>query len=360
MKPLFDLFATPVISFVLVVLLTPTVRNLAIRFNLVDKPNSRKVHSTPIPIMGGIILYIACILTLMYHLTLVMNDLTVQILFIGSSILLAVGVLDDKIDISAKYKLIIQLLLSYYVYHSGIKIDSMYGIFGVFELPEAVKFILTMLVITGCVNALNLIDGIDGLVAGVSILGFIAYTIIAYLLKETELVIVFLTIIGALIGFLRFNLSRTTKIFMGDAGSLVLGYILVISGIVLLQASYDGEYRFTSLYTVIGVLIIPVIDSLRVYRRRIKMGLSPFKADKSHIHHLFLNLTLKHISSTIMIVGVALFFLVFTLLSGAFLSLTFTLIGLIILFGILSQFLSLNNDVVNWRNKIEMMEKNDK
>lgn len=327
------------------------------KFNLVDKPNARKVHQKPVPLIGGIMVFISAIAAASFSINILEHFQHITILVGGAFVLLIVGVIDDKIDMRATHKLIIQIALAYGVYASGIKIESLHGILGIHELPEYGKFLMTIIVITGTVNAFNLTDGIDGLAAGLAIIGLGAFSIIAFILNQTALVLLYMAIMAALLGFLKFNLSKENKVFLGDAGSLFLGFILVVTGIDLIQIAGESNNSGITLFTVIGVLIIPVIDSLRVFRKRIKRGQSPFKADKTHLHHLLLNLEIKHLTATIIIVIGAFSFLIFALVTGSFLSLTVTMIIILQLFAIFTNVLTLNTEVNTWREKIRELER---
>lgn len=351
-----DLMISFAVALVLALILMPVFRMLAIRFGLVDKPNYRKVHKTPVPLVGGAVVFISSALAILIVPGIVENFSRLFPLLTGATILLIVGVIDDRIDVRAIYKLCIQLGLAYYVFSSGIRIDSMYGIFGINELPEYMQFFLTIVVITGTVNAFNLTDGIDGLAAGLAIFGFVAFSVIALLLGELVLMTYFMAITGALISFLRYNLSKHKKVFMGDAGSLVLGYILVVSAIMLLeQAATVGYIKYT-LATVLGILALPVIDALRVFRRRIKTGYSPFRADKTHLHHLILTFGVNHKLASTIIVTIALLILIIALVSGSFFSITLSVILILLAFGVISGISQHNNQMTIWRKKVEELE----
>lgn len=359
MKTDYLYFIYPIVSFLIVVLLTPPFRRLANIIGLVDKPNFRKSHFSPIPVIGGAIVFIACLLTLFIDFDILRNFEKVNLLLFGGGLILFVGVLDDRFNLPALFKLLIQLGLSYYVYHSGVKIESLFGIFGINELPETVKMILTILVITGSINAFNLTDGIDGLAAGLAIIGLTAFTIISVLLKEVFLTLLFITIIGGLIGFLKFNLGKKNKVFLGDAGSLFLGYILVVSGLILINKSISTNNIAVTLSTVIGVMILPVIDSVRVYTGRITRGSSPFRADKTHLHHLLINLKLKHGKASIIIVVIATLLLLLSILTGTFFSHTVAIILLLVLFTVFSNILALNNNINEWTQKNKALEERE-
>ncbi len=283
------------LALVLALIFIPIIKNIAIKVNLVDKPNYRKVHATPVPLVGGISIAITTLLVLIVSGNkLIIIKEYLPILTSGIT-LLVVGVIDDKTDISAKYKLIVQLILSFIIAFSGTRITSLFGLLGIYEISTWMQYALTILVITGVVNAFNLMDGVDGLVGGLSLLGFTMFLIASIFYNNYFLGKISVIFIGAIIGFLKFNLSKK-KIFMGDAGSLFLGFILVTLGIQFMenqQVNKDYGYAYGFLILV-AFFSIPVLDSLRVYVGRIKEGNSPFKADKSHLHHLLLTAGLTH------------------------------------------------------------------
>jgi UDP-GlcNAc:undecaprenyl-phosphate GlcNAc-1-phosphate transferase len=356
MNEIYYLIAAPLTSLLLVLLLTPFFRKLAIKINFVDKPNYRKAHFTPIPLVGGFSIFICSSIVLAFSIH--GNDEFRQIIpiIIGAFVLLVMGLIDDKINLKAIFKLIIQLLVAYYIYLCGIKIDTLFGILWIDELPEFVKLLLTVIVITGTVNAFNLSDGIDGLAGGLAIIGFTAFSIIAILLNHHVLAILYLTIIGALIGFLKYNLSKKNKIFMGDAGSLFLGFILVVSGIMLLQYAVSTPNISKTFSVVVGVLILPVIDSIRVYRKRIVKGYSPFRADKTHLHHLLLNLKLDHKKATLIIVITVVTLVLISIFSGSYFSNTAGILIILFLFATVTKLLSINDDINDWLKKMKDLE----
>lgn len=356
MNQIYFLIAAPLISLVLVLILTPLFRKFAVKINFVDKPNYRKAHFTPIPLVGGFTIFFCSSIVLV--LSLHGNNEFKQIIpiIIGAFVLLVMGLIDDKINLKAIFKLIIQLLVSYYIYLCGIKIDTLFGILWIDELPEIIKLLLTIIIITGTVNAFNLSDGIDGLAGGLAIIGFTAFSIIAIILNHYVLAILFLTIIGGLIGFLKYNLSKKNKIFMGDAGSLFLGFILVVSGIMLLQYSVSTPNISKTFSVVVGVLILPVIDSIRVYRKRIIKGYSPFRADKTHLHHLLINLKLDHKKATLIIVIGVVTLVLISFFSGSYFSNTVSILIILFLFATVTKLLSINDEINDWSKKIKDLE----
>lgn len=297
---------TPLLASLLAWIFIPVLRKAATSIGLVDQPNHRKVHSNAVPLVGGIAVFLSANLAILISLLFDQSVKSLQLLFVLALLLLVMGAVDDRRDIRAIVKLAIQLLIANAVYFSGVRIESLVGIFGIYELADWAQYLLTVIVITGVVNAFNLMDGIDGLAAGMAIAGFGTFTVLAFITHQYQLALVFLTFIGSLVSFLRYNFSRKNKIFMGDAGSLVLGFILVVGGIQLLQAPASPSGEMTVLIGVVAVLMVPVLDSIRVFRLRIKAGKSPFSPDKNHLHHMVLALGLRHAIASLSIVGMSL------------------------------------------------------
>jgi len=351
------LIITPIISLAIVLSIMPLLRKGAIKLNLTDKPTNRKKHSGNIPLVGGIAIWFATIATVLVSNPAWASLMEIRFLLAAASILLVIGIIDDKADLRASLKLTIQIALAYYAFINGIRIESLYGVFGIFELPIILQYGFTLVIITGVVNAFNLMDGIDGLAAGLALVSFIAFGFMAFLTGQIMFLYLFLALIGALIGFMRFNFSKKNKVFMGDAGSLFIGFIMVVSAISMIQAAQSTPDFKLILSVVVGVLALPVLDSLRVYRRRAKNGYSPFRADRTHFHHLVIQLGMKPRNATLLIVGISGALITLSITVGTYTSFTLMLLILMITFITLSWFLSLNNKVIYWKDKVLDMEK---
>ena len=271
--------------------------------------------------------------------------------------LLVVGIIDDRRDIKPLYRLIIQFACAYAIADSGARIVSLYGVFGIEEIPLALQYGLTMIVIVGVVNGFNLMDGVDGLAGGLALFGFISFAIISVLMQEYSLTVIFLALVGAIIGFLRFNLSKS-KIFMGDGGSLFLGFIMVVSGIKLLVLTDTAnfEYGLEVLLVVIGIFLVPVLDSIRVYAGRIREGFSPFRADKSHLHHLFLQTGLSHKFTALIIVISSLLLVAISVGLAYYFPMTVALVVAWLAFKLLTILLKIHKDLKEWKIKISEIE----
>lgn len=276
-----------------------------------------------------------------------------------SIVLLIVGVIDDKNDLKAKYKLLIQLLLAFFVASSGTRISSFYGLFGIEEISVWLQYVLTILVITGVVNAFNLMDGVDGLVGSLSFLGFMLLFLAGVLYKDYILAKIAFIFMGAILGFLRYNLSKK-KIFMGDAGSLFLGYILITLGIRFMEKQIVGDNQnyFYLFLIIVTFFTIPVLDSLRVYLGRIKNGVSPFKADKSHLHHLLLQVGLTHKKIAFSITFFSILLLIFGFSLISITTITFTVFAVMVAFVITIRGLLVINNLKKWQKVIKIMETN--
>lgn len=350
-------FITPFIAFVLTLILMPFLRHLAFRMNLTDQPGGRKVHTNPVPLVGGIAVFGASMLVFLLNGAWDYLEMpSVQVTAVGAGILLLTGVIDDLLDIRAAYKLAVQLGVAFFVFQSGVRIESLYGLLGIYTIPDFWQGILTIIVITGVINAFNLVDGIDGLSASMVILALSAFAVLIVLLGKMMFLPGILGLIGALLGFLHYNLDSRQKVFMGDAGALFLGLVIVCTGIVLIQTAQYTPLENVTVAAVVGVMALPVIDSLRVYRSRIKRGYSPFRPDKTHFHHLVLMLGMQHKTATAFIVLIAIGLLTLTVASGSVWSITVALVLMLVFFGGISSLLSLNNEVVLWREKLRLQE----
>lgn len=358
MKTILELISVGFFSFLITLLSTPILRKIAVNIKLVDKPNYRKVHYEPTPLIGGIVIAFVFFLCSFLFIKEGFVEVNYFVIFGAAYVLLFVGVIDDKNDVSAKYKLAIQLLLSFFIAFNGIRISSFYGLFGIGEIAIWAQYLLTVVVITGVVNAFNLMDGVDGLVGGLSLLGFVLLLLggLLYDIYVSKIAIVF---IGAIIGFLKFNFSKL-KIFMGDSGSLFLGFLLVTLGIRFMekQAMNKDQNYFYLFLLLVAFFAVPVLDSIRVYLGRIKEGYSPFKADKSHLHHLLLQVGLTHkkIALSITFFAILLSFVGFSL--TAFVPITLSVIAIAIVFWIMIKLLLLLNNLYKWQKMIHLMEKN--
>jgi UDP-GlcNAc:undecaprenyl-phosphate/decaprenyl-phosphate GlcNAc-1-phosphate transferase len=284
-----------VTAFVVTMLSIPLIIKFSRKYNLYDMPNERKEHSFPVPTMGGIAVVAGMMSSL--FLWLPFHYDTSQVCFFFSvAVLLSMGIMDDLRDLSARYKFLIQAALATLMAISGIRITSFEGLFGIYDLPLAAQYTFTLLTIAGVTNAFNLIDGIDGLAGGI---GFMSLTILGIFLTLNGDIIsalIAFSLAGAIVAFLYFNFNPA-KIFLGDTGSLVLGFSIAVLCIRLMNINTVSSLPHISLF-MLSVVFIPVFDTIRVFATRIWKGKSPFQADRTHIHHLLTNEGFSHVFAT--------------------------------------------------------------
>jgi UDP-GlcNAc:undecaprenyl-phosphate/decaprenyl-phosphate GlcNAc-1-phosphate transferase len=271
---------------------------IAMRVGMTDKPGHRKVHYAPTPVVGGIIIVLSALLVSMCLQQPYEDDLKIGFGVIILSLVL--GAVDDYSNLSAGYRLKIQTLLSLAVCLIGYRIENLHGLLGIYAIPTYIQYPLTILILTGLINSFNLMDGINGLVGGLSLINFI---VLGYSLEYTgdiNLSNLAFALAGGLLVFLYYNCIKK-RVFLGDAGSMTLG---LIQGIMALRLTQDGNNVLASmpiLPIIIGLFILPVLDTLRVMGSRIVNKKSPFKPDRSHLHHYMLLLLPEHVHSTLLL-----------------------------------------------------------
>jgi UDP-GlcNAc:undecaprenyl-phosphate GlcNAc-1-phosphate transferase len=297
------------LSAILSFLLTPLIIRSAHRWQVLDYPSHIKVHQAPIPRLGGTAVFISFWITTLAVLFfpnvfgeyLRESQRALLTLFGGSFIIFALGVYDDIKGSGAILKLIVQIAVAFFVYTMGFHIEKITNPFGPpimlgwFVLPG------TILWIVGIINAVNLIDGLDGLASGVALIACLSLMSINFILRDNFLVLIMLIMSGALLGFLRYNFNPA-KIFLGDSGSLFLGFILAVTSLM-------HDKKTPTLVTIlIPVLILgfPIMDTFHAIFRRLKKRVSPFKGDKAHTHHLLLEVGLSHRFSVLLLYFVCL------------------------------------------------------
>jgi len=280
-------------------LLIPKIRSIAIKLNLSDTPDKRSSHITPVPTFGGVIFYISYIVLLFFIQNLDVNHVSVTLLA-SISILFFTGLLDDFKNLSPRIKFLFQIIgVAILMFQPDFRIVSLHGFMGVYEIPIAISVAGSMFFLLALVNAFNLIDGIDGLsgITGIIIASF--YSLVLFNLGHYFYLSISLATIGTLLAFLRFNFSIKRKIFMGDTGSLVIGLVL---GLLTLKLMAVGDAAHNSLFFnrgqlplfLAGVLFIPTLDTIRVMLLRFTKGVSMFKPDRNHIHHILVDFGFSH------------------------------------------------------------------
>lgn len=298
----------------------PPIIHIALEKNLCDQPNERRVNKEPTPSLGGIAMFGGILFSLVLWTPRgAFGDL--QYIFCSFILIFLIGARDDIFPVSATKKMGAQFIAAaILVFKSSIRLTSLYGLLGWHGvLPEWLSLALSIFTIIVIMNAFNLIDGINGL-AG-SLVALISGTLGCWfwLVDEMAYTVLAFSTAGAVLSFLRYNLTPA-KIFMGDTGSLILGMICAILVIRFIEvnanATDTSAYLFKSVPVVaIGIMIIPLFDTFRVFVTRALRGQSPFKADRRHIHHLLIDYGYSHNQATgiLMLTNMLFMMLVFSL-----------------------------------------------
>lgn len=297
-----NIFLIVFVTFVTSLLLVPITKKIAKHIGAMDIPNERKIHKVPMPRLGGLAIYISFLLGYILY-----GDINIQMIsiLIGSFLLIIVGIFDDVKSVPAKYKFLVQIAAAAVVVLYGKLSFTELTVFGLsFHFPMIINNILAMFFIVAITNAINLIDGLDGLSSGISAIYFLTIAIIAIITNKIGGIDIILSLImlGSTLGFLFHNFPPA-KIFMGDTGSLFLGFM--ISVIALLGYKVT---TFTSLVVPVVVLAIPIFDTLFAILRRLLKGHSIAEADKDHFHHQLLKMKYSPVASILIIYAIDIIF----------------------------------------------------
>lgn len=321
-SPILLCVSAGILSFFLSIVSIPRIIYIAKRKRLFDIPdNRRKVHTHIIPRLGGVAIFFAFMIStaLFIHPATFMQW---NYYSAAALILFIIGVKDDLVGLPPLKKLMAQVVAAWIiVYLADIRLTSLYGFLGIYELPYVLSIFFS---VTGCVfitNAFNLIDGIDGLAGSIGVLSSLLFGILLFLTGNFSGAVISFSLMGAVAGFLRYNISPA-RIFMGDTGAMLIGFPIAVMAILFIR-SFDaaGDAPVSALINssqgalllTLSILFIPVFDTLRVFTTRLIKGLSPFRADRTHLHHYLLDLGFSHkrtvlllLSANILIISVSL------------------------------------------------------
>jgi UDP-N-acetylmuramyl pentapeptide phosphotransferase/UDP-N-acetylglucosamine-1-phosphate transferase len=321
-----------VVGFLMAVLLgqiiIPRILVISLRKRLFDQPDSRKVHHRPISRLGGVtffpvILIVMCTIGLLqfYEMENITSSVISESLCLvaGLMLLYMIGVCDDLIGVRYRRKFEVQILAAAFLPFAGLSIQNLGGLFGWYEISPLVGVPLTMLLTVFLINAINLIDGIDGLASGLCMVAITLFGVSFAWHGSWMYALLAFASVGVLIPFFFYNVfgnaNRGHKIFMGDTGSLTLGFILSVMVVKYVSVMVQESSRLDGAPVVMAfsVLLVPSLDVCRVVLNRFRRRVHPFKPDKSHIHHKFLNMGFTPRRSMILIQLMAVAFIVLTL-----------------------------------------------
>lgn len=328
-------------AFLLSLILTPLTILWARKFGFLDIPkDSRRMHNKPMPIAGGLAMYGSILLGILYFLK---PNPMMLFLILGATIIVISGLIDDKIGLSPKLKIVFQLMAGFCLVLGDVKIEFFTNPFGMenpIMLLNILSIPITLFWVCGITNTINLIDGLDGLAAGVSLISALSMLVIAYRFQNISIAIIAALVAGACLGFLPYNFNPA-KVFMGDTGALFLGFMLSF-------ISIEGVMKSAALLMVfVPVLImgVPVFDTAFAMLRRSLSGQSMIQADKGHLHHRLLAHGLNQRQTVLILYAISAIFgilanIIADFRSGMGLILSILIVVAIILVGVASGMLS--------------------
>ena len=300
-------------AFLIGFLLTPIVILVLKKMELMDSPGGRKIHSGFIPSMGGIAFVIATFIAVLSWLD-AQYIMEIRFLLAAFGLMFFVGLRDDMVNMSAVQKLAGQFISAYLVVvMADIRFTSLYGFMGIYDLPLWISYGMSFFTILVLTNSFNLIDGLDGLAGSISLVTFL---FLGWWFFEADLMsyaVFSLILVGAVLSFLVYN-WHPAKIFMGDTGSLSLGFALSVLTVLFIDkngtmASFEGWKFNAPIASGVALLIIPIYDTSRIFIKRTMNGKSPMAPDKSHVHHFLLRMGMRHDQVTLTLVFIKLAFI---------------------------------------------------
>ena len=338
-----NIFLIVFVTFMASALLVPFVKKIAAHCGAMDIPNERKVHKEPMPRMGGLAIFGSFLIG---YMLFARTSLQMLSILIGGFIIILTGVIDDIKPVPAKVKFLLQIgAACVVVFYGNIVVDYISVLGLTINFIKPINYIITIGFIVAITNAINLIDGLDGLASGVSSIYFCTIAIIAFILNKMQGLdtILSLIMLGATLGFLLHNFNPA-KIFMGDTGSLFLGFTISVIGLLGFKAA-----TLTSLVIPVVILAIPIFDTAFAIFRRLLKGENIMAPDKDHFHHQLLKMKFSVRTTVLMIYGINILFAavsVFYVLGDAKIA-----IILYVLLMILLLFLVLKTDILFLHDK---------
>lgn len=301
-----DILLTASVSFIITFLAIPVIMQIAEQKKLYDIPDERKVHTRLVASLGGIGIFAGFLFASLLSIQGYLNP-EFQYFFAAALVIFFVGLKDDIMILSATKKFIGQIIAASILIHlGGIRLDSMYGLLGFEQLPEGFSLALSYLTIIVIINSFNLIDGVDGLASSLGILTMIVFGTYFFAIENQAYALLAFAMAGSLVAFIIFN-HHPAKIFMGDSGSLMIGLInsiLVLKFINVANSPFVAVQIPAAVAVGFAILIVPLLDTLRVFSIRIAKGRSPFTPDRNHVHHLLLDNGLSHAAVTLVCVAI--------------------------------------------------------
>ena len=344
------------IAMLLGIILIPRILLISYKKQLFDIPDGRKVHKLPIPRLGGLSFFPAIIIAVTldigarYMLSLsgyvLPFEAEVDLLFVlaGMTMLYLVGEADDLIGVGYKAKFLVQILASCLMVASGTWLHSLWGLFGIYELPAWIGMPLTVFMVVYITNAINLIDGIDGLASGLCAISLMVMGVMFMLRDDYVLALIAFSTLGVIAPFWFYNVfgneRRGHKLFMGDTGSLTLGYILSFLVLRMSFPAYPGADGTYDMVMALSTLVVPLFDVVRVVLHRVRKHRNPFMPDKNHFHHKLLRTGMRNRWVLVTILSVVIMYIVLNALLLKVMDVTLVLVLDIVLWIVLHLFIN--------------------
>ncbi|WP_421775348.1 glycosyltransferase family 4 protein [Gracilimonas sp.] len=294
-----------IVAFGIAYFSVPILRRVAYHSDFYDKPdNDRKLHDRYVPTLGGVAIFLAFFVG--FSISGFAEHMQGYPYFSAAMILLFfTGLKDDIVDLSAKTKLVMELVVAgLLIFGCGMYIDNFYGVFGIYEIPYWASVVLTTFTMIVVVNSYNLIDGIDGLAAGTGMIASFFFGLGFYVAGELALATISFILLVSLAAYLKYNFNPA-EIFMGDTGSLVVGFLLAVLAINFVGLNdvpaYTDVFGATSPILPVAILALPLFDTFTVFYKRIRRGKSPFNPGRDHVHHSILSAGFGHKSTSILL-----------------------------------------------------------
>ncbi|MEM5512859.1 UDP-N-acetylglucosamine--undecaprenyl-phosphate N-acetylglucosaminephosphotransferase [Pseudoalteromonas sp. AS84] len=311
-----DLCFTFFISFAVLFLM----RKVAREIGLVDKPSGRKLHTGNVPLVGGVSICITIVQYIYTHPDIINYTNLYMYCIVG---LTTIGALDDRFDLSVKIRMLVQAVVSIaMIYFAKAELVTLGNILGFGDISLGYGYVggmITIFAVIGCINAFNMVDGIDGLLGGLSVVTFAAIGILLSMSNEQSLSYLCLLLVVCMIPYIVMNLGligRERKVFMGDAGSMMIGFTVIW---LLIGASQTPGNPMIRPVTALWLIALPLMDMTAIMIRRIKQGKSPFKPDREHLHHICQRLGCSPTQTLILICSIAAVFAVVGIIGEVFL-----------------------------------------
>lgn len=337
----YAIYLAPVLEFAITYFSIPAIIRLSLVKKLYDLPDERKVHAPRISPLGGMAIFGGMIISFVFF-TAHLTNTALNSVLVALFILFITGVKDDLYPLTSYKKMIGQILaIGVIVFQGDIRLESFYGLYGIHEIDYWISVLISFFFFLGIINSFNFIDGINGLSSGIGIVVSLTYALWFNYLGEDLFLILSLTIAGSQVAFLRYNLFNA-RIFMGDSGSMIMGFLAGLLTIYYLQANERASEvllrHIDAMVFSLAVLIIPVIDTLRiVFIRVFILRKSPFMADKNHIHHVLVDIGLNHVQATTLLVLTNVGFILLTYYLNEFIRAKYLLLLIVVLAVLLSQ-----------------------